>query len=157
MADEPAKPRRLTVYAEAAAVLALVVAVIGVVVAVFAFEHDKEVATGSPGATPVITVTQYVPSRDAQEPEKTSSSSPGFWGGVGVVVLTILTGLFSSFLVFMSWEELVISDFIVFLITVAIAGAHAFALSFLGITSVWAIILAIMFAAIGFVANVFAG
>lgn len=157
MADEPAKPRRLTVYAEAAAVLALVVAVVGVVVAVFAFEHDKEVASGNPGATPVVTVTRYVPNADHQEPEKAGSSASDFWSVAGTVILTVLTGALSSFLVFMAWEELLISDFIVFLVTATIAGGHAFALSFLGITLIWAIIIAVIFAAIGFLANVFSG
>jgi hypothetical protein len=156
MADEPAKPRRLTVYAEAAAVLALVVAVVGVVVAIFAFEHDKEVAAGSSGATPVVTVTQYVQNGDNQESKNADSSSPDFWRAAGRVVLTILTGIISSFLVFMSWEALV-SDFAPFLITVTIAGAHAFALYFAGITLIWAVILAITFAAIGFLFNVFDG
>lgn len=155
MADEPAKPRRLTVYAETAAVLGLVVAVLGVVVAVLAFEHDKEVAGGSSGATPVVTVTQYVQNSDSQESKKADSSSPGFWGVVGVVVLTIVTGAISGFLVFISWEELV-SDFAAILATVAIAGAHAFTLSLLGISLIWAIMLAIIFGAIGFFANVFA-
>ncbi|MEV1168697.1 hypothetical protein [Nonomuraea sp. NPDC049784] len=156
MADEPAKPRRLTVYAEVAAVLALVVAIIGVVVAVFAFEHDKEVADGSQGASPAVTVTQYATNSGIQKSDKDDSSSSDFWRVTGVVILTILTGLISSFLVFTSWEELVISDFIVILITVAIAGTHAFILSLMGITLIWAIVLAMVFAAIGFFANVFA-
>ncbi|MFI7438718.1 hypothetical protein [Nonomuraea indica] len=152
MADEPARPRRLTVYAEAAAVLALIVAVVGVVVAVLAFEHDKEVATDKPGARPVVTVTQYVPNADPQEPD--GSSPSGFWGVAGTVILTVLTGALSSFLVYLAWEELIISDVIVSLITAAVAGAHAFVLSFLGITLIWAIIIAVMFAAIGFFADV---
>ncbi|MEU7744274.1 hypothetical protein [Nonomuraea sp. NPDC049158] len=155
MADEPAKPRRLTVYAEVAAVLALVVAIVGVVVALFAFEHDKEVADGGQGATPVVTVTQYSPNVGSQESAEPDSSS-GFWGTAGVVALTIITGLISSFLVFKSWEELVISDVIVVLITAAIAGMHTFILSLMGITLVWAIVLAVIFAVIGFFANVFA-
>ncbi|MEU4235486.1 hypothetical protein AB0F17_65425 [Nonomuraea sp. NPDC026600] len=154
MADEPAKPRRLTVYAEVAAVLALVVAIVGAVVAVFAFEHDKEAAAGGSRATPLVTVTQYVPNTDIQKPEA-SSSSPGFWSATGVVALTILTGLIASFLVFKSWEELV-SDLGAFLVTAVIAGAHTFALSLLGLTLIWAVILAVVFAAIGFFANVFA-
>ncbi|MEU7839216.1 hypothetical protein [Nonomuraea sp. NPDC049129] len=156
MADEPAKPRRLTVYAEVAAVLALVVAIVGVVVAVFAFEHDKEVADGGQGATPVVTVTQYSPKVGGQESAEADSSSSGFWGAAGVVALTIITGLISSFLVFKSWEELVISDFIVILINAAIAGMHTFVLSLMGITLIWAIVLAVIFAVIGFFASVFA-
>jgi hypothetical protein len=157
MADEPAKPRRLTVYAEVAAVLALVVAIVGVVVAVFAFEHDKEVADGGQGATPVVTVTtHYSPQVGSQESAEPGSSSSGFWGAAGVVALTIITGLISSFLVFKSWEELVISDFIVVLINAAIAGMHTFVLSLMGITLIWAIVLAVVFAVIGFFASVFA-
>ncbi|MEU8151878.1 hypothetical protein [Nonomuraea sp. NPDC048901] len=155
MADEPAKPRRLTVYAEVAAVLALVVAIVGVVVAVFAFEHDKEVADGGQGATPVVTVTQYSPNVGGQESAEADSSS-GFWGAAGVVALTIITGLISSFLVFKSWEELVISDFIVVLLNAAIAGMHTFVLSLMGIALIWAIVLAVIFAVIGFFASVFA-
>ncbi|MFG1961439.1 hypothetical protein [Nonomuraea sp. NPDC049028] len=156
MADEPAKPRRLTVYAEVAAVLALVVAIVGVVVAVFAFEHDKEVADGGQGATPVVTVTQYSPKVGGQESAEADSSSSGFWGAAGVVALTIITGLISSFLVFKSWEELVISDFIVILLNAAIAGMHTFVLSLMGITLIWAIVIAVVFAVIGFFASVFA-
>ncbi|MFI6793463.1 hypothetical protein ACIBG4_39660 [Nonomuraea sp. NPDC050383] len=155
MADDPAKPRRLTVYAEAAAVLALVVAVVGVIVAVLAFDHDKEVAAGNPGATPVVTVTQYAPRSGDQNPKDADSSSPGFWSVTGVAILTMVTGLIAGFLVFLSWEKLV-SDFGAVFLMVVIAGAHAFTLSLLGITVVWAVILAFVFAAIGFFANVFA-
>ncbi|MEV6150521.1 hypothetical protein AB0L53_09280 [Nonomuraea sp. NPDC052129] len=156
MADEPAKPRRLTVYAEVAAILALVVAIVGVVVAVFAFEHDKEVADGGQGANTVATATHYSPKVGSQETAEADSSSSGFWGTAGVVALTIITGLISSFLVFKSWEELVISDFIVVLINAAIAGMHTFVLSLMGITLIWAIVLAVVFAVIGFFASVFA-
>lgn len=155
MADEPAKPRRLTVYAEVAAVLALVVAIVGVVVAVFALEHDKEVAAGDSRATPLVTVTQYTQNTDNQNPEDANSSSPGFWSATGVVALTVLTGLIAGFLVFKSWEELV-SDLGAFLATAVIAGAHTLVLSLLGLTLIWAVILAVVFAAIGFFANVFA-
>ncbi|MEV1239429.1 hypothetical protein ACIBO2_20355 [Nonomuraea sp. NPDC050022] len=156
MADEPAKPRRLTVYAEVAAVLALVVAIVGVVIAVFAFEHDKEVADGGQGATPVVTVTEYSPKAVSQESAEADSSSSGFWGAAGVVALTIITGLISSFLVFKSWEELIISDFIVVLINAAVAGMHTYVLSLMGITLIWAIVIAVVFAVIGFFASVFA-
>lgn len=155
MADEPARPRRLTVYAEAAAVLALVVAIIGVVVAVFAFQHDKDVAAENPGAAPAVTVTQYVQKTENQNPQDADSSSPGFWSVVGVAVLTLLTGLIAGFLVFISWEELV-SDLAAIIAMVVIAGAHTFILSLMGLTLIWAVILAMVFAVIGFFANVFA-
>jgi hypothetical protein len=73
--------------------------------AVFAFEHDKEVADGGQGATPVVTVTQYSPNIGGHESAEADSSSSGFWGAAGVVALTIITGLISSFLVFKSWES----------------------------------------------------
>jgi hypothetical protein len=73
----------------------------------------------------------------------------------GVAVLTLLTGLVAGFLVFISWEGLV-SDLAAIIVMVAIAGAHTFILSLMGLTLVWAAILATAFAAIGFCANVFA-
>ncbi|MEV0388403.1 hypothetical protein [Nonomuraea sp. NPDC050643] len=155
MADEPSRPRRLTVYAEIAAVLALVVAIVGVVVAFFAFEHDKEAASGNAGTTPAVTVTQYVRTTDSARPEDAGSSSPGFWGVTGVVILTVLTGVLAGFLVFLSWEELV-SDLAACLAMAVIAGAHTYVLSLLGLSLIWAIIVAVAFAAIGFLANVFA-
>ncbi|HUR04523.1 MAG TPA: hypothetical protein VM347_18405 [Nonomuraea sp.] len=91
---------------------------------------------------------------DNHNPEDTNSSSPGFWSATGVAVLTILTGLIAGFLVFKSWEGIA-SDLGAFSTTAAIAGAHTFALSLLGLTLLWAVILAVVFAAIGFFANVF--
>ncbi|GGT33057.1 hypothetical protein ACFFV7_33620 [Nonomuraea spiralis] len=155
MADEPARPRRLTVYAEAAAVLALVVAIVGVVVAVLALQHDKDVASGNSTATPAVTVTQYVRNTPGQDPDEAGSSSSGFWGVTGIVVLTILSGLVAGVFVFMSWENLV-SDVGSFLATAVVVGGHAFVLSLLGLTVVWAVIVAVVFGAIGFLANVFA-
>ncbi|MET8008215.1 hypothetical protein [Nonomuraea glycinis] len=155
MADEPAKPRRLTVYAEAAAILALVVAIVGVVVAAFALQHDKDVAAENSGATPAVTVTQYVQRTESQNPQDAASASPspGFWGVVGVVVLTLISGLIAGVLVFLSWE--LVSDLGAFLTMTMIAGAHTFLLSLMGINLIWAVILAIVFAAIGFLTNVF--
>lgn len=155
MADEPAKPRKLTVYAEAAAILALVVAIFGVVVAMFAFQHDKDVAAENSGSTPAVTVTQYVQGTESQNPQDaaSASSSPSFWSVVGIAVLTLLSGLIASFLVFLSWE--IVSDLGAFLTMTVIAGAHTFILSFMGINLIWATILAIVFAAIGFLTNVF--
>jgi hypothetical protein len=94
-------------------------------VAVFAFEHDKEVAAGNSGAAPAVTVTQYVQNTEAQKPQDADSSSPGFWSVAGVAVLTLLTGLVAGFLVFISWEGLV-SDLAAIIVMVAIAGAHTF-------------------------------
>lgn len=104
----------------------------------------------------MVTVTQYSPNIGGHESAEADSSSSGFWGAAEVVALTIITGLISSFLVFKSWEELLISDFIVVLINAAIAGVHTFVLSLMGVTLIWAIVLAVIFAAIGFLANVFA-
>ncbi|WP_433513956.1 hypothetical protein ACQP2T_62155 [Nonomuraea sp. CA-143628] len=99
----------------------------------------------------MVTVTQYSPKvAESAEPDS------GFWGTAGVVALTMITGLISSFLVFKSWKELVISDVIAILINAAIAGMHTFVLSLMGITLIWAIVIAVVYAVIGFFASVFA-
>lgn len=94
------------------------------------------------------------PNTDNRNSKDADSSSPGFWTATGVAIVTILTGLIAGFLVFKSWEGIV-SDLGAFLVTATIAGAHTFTLSLLGLTLLWAVILAVAFAAIGFFVNVF--
>lgn len=99
MAEDSPRPRRLTVFAEVAAVLALVIALVGVIIALLAYEHDKAVEGGSVAATPVVTVTTpvvtittYVPAKESKPTESpaTLEAGPDPLGIAIVLGITIL-------------------------------------------------------------------
>lgn len=100
MAEGSSKPRRLTVFAEVAAVLALVVAIVGMIVAVLAYEHDKEVAPTGAVATPVATVTQFTRDTQGSPPEQPDSQSL-----LGDIAVILVVGAVAAWLLYMIWTQ----------------------------------------------------
>ncbi|MEU8403183.1 hypothetical protein AB0C28_49090 [Nonomuraea sp. NPDC048892] len=149
MTQGSSRPRWLTVFAEAAAVLALLVAVVGVVIAAFAYEHDKDVAGEKAEAVPVITVTRYVsdtPETGRQADQTTEPSFVIFLKIVGIVVLAIL----SAKLVHWIWDE-AIGPFFMCVISSFAAGATLAYLSWILIVPLgWAILIGIVAVVTGF-------
>ncbi|MGW0192422.1 hypothetical protein [Nonomuraea sp. NPDC003201] len=83
--------------------LALVIAIVGVVVAVLAYEHDKDVAASEAAPTPVVTVTQFttdervIPSRhtDAQPVLEDST-------------IVLIAGIVAMGLLYFMWAKLIL-------------------------------------------------
>ncbi|MEV6038616.1 hypothetical protein AB0L65_46230 [Nonomuraea sp. NPDC052116] len=97
------RPRRLTVFAEIAAVLALFIAIVGVVVAVLAYEHDKEVAASEAVPTPVVTVTQFT-TDERVSPSRHTDAQPVLEDST----IVLIAGIVAMGLLYFIWAKLIL-------------------------------------------------
>lgn len=134
MAQGSPRPRRLTVFAEIAAVLALVIAIVGVVVAVLAYEHDKEVAASEAVSTPVVTVTQFT-----TDERENGSQPPDNESLLGDLAILLVVGVVAAFLIYKIWVDWLPSFSAVIFLSIAILAIDAAVAWIIGGSPSWAL------------------